>query len=72
MNSTKTNKPKQRFIRLAEVIHKTGHSRSKIYTLLDAGKFPERVTLGPMSVAWVESEVDAYIESLIRKRDAKA
>jgi predicted DNA-binding transcriptional regulator AlpA len=32
-------------------------------------QFPKRVPLSPSRVAWVESEIDAYMAGLIAKRD---
>lgn len=34
-----------------------------------AGKFPKRVNLGPGRVAWVLSEVDAWVSERIAERD---
>ena len=34
-----------------------------------AGKFPKRVNLGPGRVAWVMSEVDAWVSERIAERD---
>jgi prophage regulatory protein len=35
-----------------------------------AGKFPKRVQLGPNRVAWLLSEVDAWVSERINFRDA--
>ncbi len=35
-----------------------------------AGKFPKRVQLGPNRVAWLLSEVDAWVSERITFRDA--
>ncbi|TAG46795.1 MAG: AlpA family phage regulatory protein [Betaproteobacteria bacterium] len=45
--------------------------RTAIYTEIAAGNFPRPVKTGKRSVAWVESEIDQYIEGLIAKRDAQ-
>lgn len=50
-------------LRLSSVKQSTGLSRSSIYALEAAGQFPKRVSIGPRSVAWRESEVQAWIES---------
>ncbi|CAA7616962.1 AlpA family transcriptional regulator [Magnetospirillum sp. SS-4] len=34
-----------------------------------AGKFPKRVNLGPGRVAWLMSEVDAWVSERIAERD---
>lgn len=56
--------------RLPAVKAKTGLSRSTIYELMAAGRFPKSVKLGPKSVGWVDDEVDEYIDALIAARDA--
>lgn len=35
-----------------------------------AGQFPRRIRLGPNRVAWVLSEVDAWVRERIDQRDA--
>ena len=54
-----------RLIRLSEVMHKTGFSRSRIYT---DPSFPQRVKLGQRSVAWVEAEIDEWIAARMDAR----
>lgn len=48
-------------IRRKEVERQTSLSRSRIYALMQEGLFPSSVPLGPMSVAWVESEIQEWI-----------
>jgi prophage regulatory protein len=43
-----------------------------LWRLEKAGKFPKRVPTGPARYAYVESEIDRYIEELITARDAGA
>ena len=59
-----------RLIRIKEVISKTGLTRSRIYQYIGEDKFPASVSLGGRSVAWVESEVDQWIENVISQRDS--
>jgi prophage regulatory protein len=54
-----------RFIRLPEVIRRTSHSRSSIYQLIGRGEFPRPIRIGLRSVAWVECDIDGYIEARI-------
>ncbi|HHF3141669.1 MULTISPECIES: helix-turn-helix transcriptional regulator [Vibrio] len=54
------NKP-IRLIRLNEVLAMTGLSRSGVYRSIDKQQFPKQVSLGDRSVAWVESEVQAWV-----------
>lgn len=48
-------------IRRKEVERQTSLSRSRIYALMQEGLFPGSVSLGSMSVAWVESEIQEWI-----------
>jgi prophage regulatory protein len=48
---------------LRVVMAKTGLSRSTLYTYVAAGAFPAQRRLGPRRVAWLASEVDAWITS---------
>ena len=41
--------------------------KSWIYREIAAGNFPAPVKIGPRSVAWVESEIDAWINQTIKK-----
>lgn len=54
-----------RVIRLKEVIHKTSIGRSTIYAMINEGTFPAPIKLGPHMSAWVESEVDKWIQDKI-------
>ena len=65
-------KDSPRLIRLPEVIRRTSKSRSAIYAAMAAGQFPKQVKLGPLSAAWVETEIDAWIEQTISSRDDRA
>jgi len=51
-----------RFIRLPEVQHLTGLSKSLIYLLIKQGKFPKQVELNKRTAAWLESEIISWIE----------
>ncbi|MEP0324577.1 helix-turn-helix transcriptional regulator [Bauldia litoralis] len=41
----------------------------QIWRLEKAGKFPRRVKVSAARVAWVESEIDAYVERRIAERE---
>ena len=60
---------KQNLIKLNAVMAKTAISRSHIYALIEKGEFPRQVPLSKRSVAWVESEVQDWIEERIATRD---
>ena len=57
-----------RLIRLKEVMNITGLGRSSIYKFMDEERFPKSVSLGDRAVAWVESEVEMWIEERIAGR----
>jgi len=54
-----------RFLRLPEVLARTGLSRSTIYVRLEQGRFPRPVSLGGRAVGWIEAEVDDWIRERI-------
>ena len=69
----------KRFIRLPEVLSRTGYGRTSIYRKMEDGSFPRCVKLGgPLedtnafdcrAIAWIEEEVDQWMESMIEERD---
>ena len=76
---TKTsNGPKHRFIRLPEVMSRTGYGRTSIYRKMEDGSFPKSLKLGgppknpnefdSRAIAWIEEEVDQWVESRIQDR----
>ena len=80
MDNSKNTTPKQkhRFIRLNEVLSRTGFGRTSIYRKMEDGSFPKSLKLGgppkdpnifdSSAVAWIEDEVDQWIESRIEDR----
>lgn len=70
--SAPTPKTQARLIRFPEVIKRTGKSRASIYAAMGKGGFPTTVKLGPKSVAFIEHEIDAWIEDLTAVRDGTA
>ena len=77
-NSQPTPKTKHRFIRLSEVMSRTGYGRTSIYRKMEDGSFPKSLKLGgppkypnvfdSRAIAWIENEVDQWIESRIEDR----
>jgi prophage regulatory protein len=65
MQTTENGDMARRLIRLKEVIARTGLRRTAIYERRIAGEFPQPIPLAKNSVAWVEDEVDAWIEARI-------
>ncbi|EGQ7698222.1 AlpA family transcriptional regulator [Vibrio vulnificus] len=57
-----------RFLKLKEVMEKTALSRSAIYRKMNEDQFPQSISLGDRAVAWVESEVDEWMEECLALR----
>jgi len=55
-----------RLIRLHEVKHRTGMGRSWIYESIQRGAFPQPIPTGERAVAWVEGEIEAWIQDRIQ------
>ena len=55
-------RPPKMIIRQAEVLRRTGFSRSTLYLRIANGEFPRQLSLGARSVGWIEEEVDAWIK----------
>lgn len=54
-----------RAMRLPEVQHITGLSRSTIYAMMEAGTFPRQRKASPTIAVWSESEVIAWVHALL-------
>ncbi|MEH4626315.1 AlpA family transcriptional regulator [Phytobacter diazotrophicus] len=54
-----------RLIRLPAVIERTGYGKAWIYRLISMGRFPRPVKIGIRAIAFVESEVDDWIQLTI-------
>lgn len=52
-------------IRLPEVQQRTGYSKSGIYKLLSQSRFPKPVKIGIRAIAFIESEIDEWINQRI-------
>lgn len=52
-------------LKRSEVARRTALSPSQIYRLMNQGEFPKPVQLSPRSVAWVEGEIEEWIEGRI-------
>ncbi|PHV09935.1 helix-turn-helix transcriptional regulator [Chitinimonas sp. BJB300] len=59
-----------RFMRLPEVLAKCGFSRTGLYDAMRLRGFPTSIHLGPRNVAWLESEVLAWMQQCIAQRQA--
>lgn len=62
-----------RFLRLPDVVHQSGLSRSQIYRLIGSNQFPKPVKLGQAASAWVETELNQWcIDRISAARPADA
>lgn len=52
-------------IRLPEVLRRTGYSKAWIYRLLKEERFPAAIKIGSRSIAFIESEIDEWINQRI-------
>lgn len=56
----------QKLLRLRAVEEATGLSRSSLYRLIQSDVFPAPIQLtGARAVAWLQTDVDAWIQSRI-------
>lgn len=63
-----------RFLSMKQVLERVSLSRTTLYERMDAGTFPQSVPLGPKRIAFVESQVDAWMQAQINapvKRDER-
>jgi len=55
-----------RLIRIQEVMNKVGIARSTVWYMVKKGTFPKPRKLSPRVTVWVESEIDDYIENVVK------
>jgi predicted DNA-binding transcriptional regulator AlpA len=53
-----------RVMRLTEVKRVTGLSRTTIWEMERAGKFPKHVQLTAKAIGWLESQIGSWMEAL--------
>ncbi|KGR44475.1 AlpA family phage regulatory protein [Xanthomonas vasicola] len=61
----------RRFLRIRDVMSRTGMSKSTIYAKIRLKQFPAHVPLGSISV-WVESEISEWMDAQVAARDKAA
>lgn len=59
------NNQTTRPIRLTEVMNRTGYGKAWIYRLISEGRFPTQIKIGSRAVAFIESEIDDWIQATI-------
>jgi len=55
-------------LRLPVVMNRVGLGSSFIYLLIQRGEFPKPIKIGARAVAWIEPEVDVWIEERLAER----
>lgn len=55
----------QSLIRFAEVQKRTGYSKAWLYRLMSEQRFPTAIKIGSRSIAFIESEIDEWINKRI-------
>ena len=60
-----------KFLRLPQVIDRTGYRKTAIYERIQQGEFPRPVKLGPRAVGWLDTEVEEWMRSRLKARDAE-
>ncbi|WP_295763000.1 AlpA family transcriptional regulator [Undibacterium sp.] len=53
-----------RLLRLPSVLDRVPFSKTEIYRRVRAGDFPKPISIGIRAVAWLESDIDQYIQKL--------
>jgi len=59
----------KRLLRPREVCKKLGISRTDLWSKTKSGEMPQPVKLSDRNIAYLEHELDAYIDRLIAARD---
>ena len=59
----------ERFLRIGAVLARTGLSKTTLYRLIRAGRFPRQEPLSERCTGWRESGVDRWLESPTAYRD---
>ncbi|HDW0472828.1 helix-turn-helix transcriptional regulator [Escherichia coli] len=50
---------------MSEVLKRTGYSKAWVYALMSRGQFPQSVKIGARAIAFIESEIDDWIDQRI-------
>jgi prophage regulatory protein len=58
-----TTETPDRILRLAEVLRRTGLTRSTLYRKIMAGSFPRQVSISTRCIGWHESAVNGWVRN---------
>lgn len=59
-----------KFLRLGEVLNRTGLSRSTLYEQISADAFPRPVKISARSNGWPENDIEAWQAARIAERES--
>ena len=66
---THVNQSPDRLLPMNEVLARVSISKTQLYRMINAGEFPKPLPIGGHRVAFVEAEVEAWIEQRMKMRD---
>lgn len=58
----------RRIVMLRDVLHRTSIPSSTLYEMIAMGDFPKPLMISPRLNAWIEGEVDAWIQARMDER----
>ncbi|WP_273428930.1 AlpA family transcriptional regulator [Chitinibacter tainanensis] len=68
-SDTPTQSPKlDRFVRLPEVRRITGLCTTTIYTRMARNEFPKQISCGGRAIAWLESDLIAWQQRILKQQ----
>ena len=56
------------FMKIKEVLKKTGMSETTLYRRIKAGAFPKGVKIGPKAVVWQASRVHQWMDDRVAEK----
>lgn len=69
LTNTETTANRPVFLRRQEVERICGIGPTTLYKLIGKGEMPKPIPLGGRRVAWLSTEIDAWMQSRIQARD---
>lgn len=57
----------ERFLRVSEVLERTGLKKSTMYAMIQENQFPKPINISTRSAAWLESELDNWMSRKIKE-----
>ena len=58
---------RERFLRIREVVHRTGMSKATIYNRMNQGLNPKQIPIGANLVVWLERDVQQWMQEQVDK-----